>query len=103
MISEKEINKHLSKRSTLCYQWAEAIRLSQSLNLITEVFKMGEGMVCVGTNTVRSSTSKENIVFGLGKKDFKIKFKPNMTQMSLVSKTICQKDNSTDFNSVVVF
>lgn len=103
MISEKEINKHLSKCSTLCYKWAEVIWLSQSRDLITEVFKMGEGMVCVGTSTVLSRTSKENIVFGLGKKDFKIKFKPNMTQMSLVSKTICQKDNSTNFNSVVVF
>lgn len=64
---------------------------------------MGEGMVCVGTSTVMPRTSKENIVFGLGKKDFKIKFKPNMTQMSLVSKTICQKESSTDSNSVVVF
>lgn len=64
---------------------------------------MGEGMVCVGTSAVMYRTSKENIVFGLGKNDFKIKFKPNMSQMSLVSKTICQKANSTDSNSVVVF
>lgn len=36
------------------------------------------------------------------KKDLKIRFKPNMTQMSQVSKTICQK-NSSNFNGVVVF
>lgn len=64
---------------------------------------MGKGMVCMGTSAVIYRTSKENVVFGFRKKDLKVEFKPNVTQMSAVSKTMCQKDNSTDSNSVVVF
>lgn len=37
-----------------------------------------------------------------GKKDLKIRLKPNVTQMSQVSKIICQK-NSAHSNSEVVF
>lgn len=57
----------------------------------------------MGTSAVIYRTSKENVVFGFRKKDLKVEFKPNVTQMSAVSKTMCQKDNSTDSNSVVVF
>ena len=68
VISEKKINKELNKFNTLCYKWTEVTWPSPHLVLVTEILKMGEGMVCMGTSAVRYRTSKENIVFGLGKK-----------------------------------
>ena len=73
------------------------VTLSHGLDLITKVLKMDEQQ-CSDIQDFQ----REHCLW-LGKKDLKVEFKPNMTQMSSVSKTICQKDTCTDFNSVVVF
>lgn len=63
---------------------------------------MCEGLVCMGTRAVMYKDLQREHCLWLGKKDLKIKFKSGMTQMSQVSKTICQKDYSADSYSVVV-
>lgn len=76
--------------------------LSHCLDLIANVLKIDERMVCRGTRAVMWRTSKENIVFGLGRKTLK----SNKTQYGpdVSSKqNHLSKGSSTNSKSAVVF